>query len=136
MWSASSSWRLTMATFPAPVMSTPPGGVSGPNSEERPTPPLVAGGLEAIGRGEKVGTYVHTELAREPMVLNIEHFNLWYGPKQALFDVTLGIPRGKVTALIGPSGCGKSTLLRSVNRLNDLIDSVRISGEMRLNGDP
>ena len=45
------------------------------------------------------------------------------------------IPKGKVTALIGPSGCGKSTLLRSVNRLNDLIDTVRIDGDMRLNGD-
>jgi phosphate transport system ATP-binding protein len=45
------------------------------------------------------------------------------------------IPAGKVTALIGPSGCGKSTLLRSVNRMNDLIDSVRIAGDMRLQGD-
>ena len=45
------------------------------------------------------------------------------------------IPAGKVTALIGPSGCGKSTLLRSINRMNDLIDSVRISGDMKLNGD-
>jgi phosphate transport system ATP-binding protein len=45
------------------------------------------------------------------------------------------VPRGKVTALIGPSGCGKSTLLRSVNRINDLIDVVRIQGDMRLNGD-
>jgi phosphate transport system ATP-binding protein len=45
------------------------------------------------------------------------------------------IPRGKVTALVGPSGCGKSTLLRSVNRLNDLIDSVRVEGDMRLSGE-
>src|SRR5207245_7295642 len=49
--------------------------------------------------------------------------------------VVLKIPKGKITALIGPSGCGKSTLLRSVNRLNDLIDSVRVTGDMRLNGD-
>jgi phosphate transport system ATP-binding protein len=55
--------------------------------------------------------------------------------KQALFDVTLGIPKGKITALIGPSGCGKSTILRSVNRLNDLIGTVRFAGDMRLNGD-
>jgi phosphate transport system ATP-binding protein len=47
----------------------------------------------------------------------------------------MAIPKGKVTALIGPSGCGKSTLLRSVNRLNDLIATVRIGGDMRLNGD-
>ena len=45
------------------------------------------------------------------------------------------IPKGKVTALIGPSGCGKSTLLRSVNRMNDLIDGVRIAGDMQLDGD-
>jgi phosphate transport system ATP-binding protein len=70
------------------------------------------------------------------MVLDVEGFNLWYGQKQALFNVTLGVPKGKITSLIGPSGCGKSTLLRSVNRLNDLIDSVRITGNMRLNGDP
>jgi phosphate transport system ATP-binding protein len=51
-----------------------------------------------------------------------------------LFDVNLKFPRGKVTALIGPSGCGKSTLIRSINRLNDLVDSVRYSGDMLLNG--
>jgi phosphate transport system ATP-binding protein len=61
--------------------------------------------------------------------------NLWYGEKQALFDVNLPVPKGKVTALIGPSGCGKSTLLRSVNRMNDLIDTVRITGDMELAGD-
>jgi phosphate transport system ATP-binding protein len=60
---------------------------------------------------------------------------LWYGQKQALHDITLAVPKDKVTALVGPSGCGKSTLLRSVNRLNDLLSSVRIEGDMRLNGD-
>ncbi len=73
-------------------------------------------------------------LANEETVLEVDQFNLWYGAKQALFDVNLKFPRGKVTALIGPSGCGKSTLIRSINRLNDLIDSVRYSGDMRLNG--
>ena len=62
-------------------------------------------------------------------------FTLWYGAKQALFDINLKIPKGKVTALIGPSGCGKSTLLRSVNRINDLLPTVRITGDMLLNGD-
>jgi phosphate transport system ATP-binding protein len=69
-------------------------------------------------------------------VLEVKRFSLWYGTKQALFDVSLVIPKGKITALIGPSGCGKSTLLRSVNRLNDLVDGVRITGDMRLSGDP
>jgi phosphate transport system ATP-binding protein len=91
--------------------------------------------LEAILRGESVPTEVHAAVAKEDPVLESERFCLWYGQKQALFDVNLLIPRGKVTALIGPSGCGKSTLLRSVNRMNDLIDNVRIAGTMRLNGD-
>ena len=67
--------------------------------------------------------------------LEVVEFNLWYGQKQALFDINMRIPKGKVTALIGPSGCGKSTLLRSVNRLNDLNSAVRIAGDIRLNGD-
>ncbi|MGD9791032.1 MAG: phosphate ABC transporter ATP-binding protein PstB [Phycisphaerales bacterium] len=70
---------------------------------------------------------------QEP-VLEIASFSLWYTKSQALHSVTMPVPRGKVTALIGPSGCGKSTLLRSVNRLNDLIDGVRITGTMSLNG--
>lgn len=96
---------------------------------------IVTGRIQAIVNGEKITTTVHPELQREEIVLNIDNFNLFYGEKQALHNVTLGIPRGKITALIGPSGCGKSTLLRSVNRLNDLIASVRIEGDMRLNGD-
>ncbi len=90
----------------------------------------------AIARGEAITTYTHPAVAQEEAVLDVENFCLWYGSKQALFNVSLAVPRGKVTALIGPSGCGKSTLLRSVNRLNDLLDNVRISGDMRLNGDP
>jgi len=81
------------------------------------------------------GPFIHPDILAEEAVLEIDHFNFWYGEKQALFDVNLNIPRGKVSALIGPSGCGKSTLLRSVNRINDLIDDVRIGGDMRLNGD-
>ncbi len=90
--------------------------------------------LEAIDRGEAVKAEVHDELAKEAHVLDINRFDLWYGAAQALFDISMQIPKGQVTAMIGPSGCGKSTLLRSVNRLNDLIDTVRIEGDMVLSG--
>jgi len=59
-----------------------------------------------------------------------ENLNLYYGTKKALNGVTLSIPPNKVTALIGPSGCGKSTYLRSLNRMNDLIDGVKIDGKV------
>ncbi|NOX55169.1 MAG: phosphate ABC transporter ATP-binding protein [Planctomycetes bacterium] len=77
---------------------------------------------------------IHEKVRNEPCILEIESFSLWYGPKQALFNVTMPIPEGKVTALIGPSGCGKSTLIRCINRMNDLIDSVRTEGDIRLRG--
>ncbi len=91
--------------------------------------------LEAIAAGQDVPTETHDTVLEEEAVLEIEHFNLFYGPVQALYDITMGVPAGRVTALIGPSGCGKSTLLRSVNRINDLIESVRIDGRMLLNGE-
>ena len=65
-------------------------------------------------------------------IVSIQNFNLWYDKVQALFEVTMNVPRGLVTALIGPSGCGKSTLLRCMNRMNDLIDTVHISGSMQV----
>jgi phosphate transport system ATP-binding protein len=60
--------------------------------------------------------------------------NFWYPGKQALFDITLTIPEQAVVAFIGPSGCGKSTLLRMLNRMNDLIDGCRHTGQVRLDG--
>ena len=56
--------------------------------------------------------------------------NLWYGEKQALKNINLDIPEKKITALIGPSGCGKSTFIRCLNRMNDLVDKVRIEGQV------
>ncbi len=67
--------------------------------------------------------------------LKVENMDLFYGEKQALYGINMEMPRKKVTAFIGPSGCGKSTLLRSINRMNDLIDSVRIEGKILLDGE-
>lgn len=90
--------------------------------------------IEAIKDGREFQSVVHASIHKQEPVLEIASFSLWYTKSQALHSVTMPVPRGKVTALIGPSGCGKSTLLRSVNRLNDLIDGVRITGTMSLNG--
>ncbi|MBI3992718.1 MAG: phosphate ABC transporter ATP-binding protein [Candidatus Lambdaproteobacteria bacterium] len=67
-------------------------------------------------------------------IIAIKDFNLFYGHKQALHNITVSIPRKTVTAFIGPSGCGKSTLLRSLNRMNDLVDSVTAQGSLTLDG--
>ena len=64
-----------------------------------------------------------------PTAVSIRHANVWYGEQQAIHDISLEIPANQVTAFIGPSGCGKSTLLRCLNRMNDLIDGVRIAGD-------
>ena len=61
--------------------------------------------------------------------------SVFYGEKQALFDVNLDIPENQVTAFIGPSGCGKSTLLRALNRMNDIIPGCRMAGKIALDGD-
>ncbi|MGS0682693.1 phosphate ABC transporter ATP-binding protein PstB [Shewanella sp. 125m-7] len=73
-------------------------------------------------------------LTKEQTTLEIRNLDLKYGDKQALFDVSMKIPKKKVTAFIGPSGCGKSTLLRCINRMNDLVDNCHISGEIMLHG--
>ena len=70
----------------------------------------------------------------ETTILETKNLNLWYGQKHALIDISVRIPKNRITALIGPSGCGKSTLLRCCNRMNDLIDSSRIIGEILFNG--
>lgn len=62
--------------------------------------------------------------------ISVKDLNLFYGKKQALVNVSLDIPAQRVTALIGPSGCGKSTFLRTLNRMNDLIADITISGEV------
>ena len=69
------------------------------------------------------------------VVLKVNDLDLYYGEKQALKKIKLDIPRNRVTAFIGPSGCGKSTLLRCFNRMNDLVDNVRIDGQITLDSE-
>jgi phosphate transport system ATP-binding protein len=90
----------------------------------------------AVRAGAAFQTETHPQVAHERAVIEADRFSLWYGQTRALYDVTLAVPEGKVTALIGPSGCGKSTLLRSVNRLNDLVAGVRTGGTLSLRGRP
>ncbi len=89
--------------------------------------------LEAIRRNEPTTSAVHASVGEHEAIVAIRGLRLWYGAKQALHDVSMSIPRGKVTAMIGPSGCGKSTLLRSINRMNDLVDGVKVEGEVVVN---
>jgi len=87
---------------------------------------------------QEVTTPSTTEFATQqpgrPDFLSVKNFDFFYGKKQALFDIVMDIPEKQVTAFIGPSGCGKSTLLRNFNRMNELIDGVRHSGEIKLLG--
>jgi phosphate transport system ATP-binding protein len=73
----------------------------------------------------------------EPVVTKIEarDVNAWYGRRQALYDVSLAVPEGQVTAIIGPSGCGKSTFLRCLNRLHEETPRARVTGEIFLDGE-
>jgi len=77
----------------------------------------------------------HPDPAEEPVCLEANNLQLFYSDKQALFDISMKIPRNRATAFIGPSGCGKSTLLRTFNRMNDLIDGCRVEGEVRIDGE-
>jgi phosphate transport system ATP-binding protein len=67
-------------------------------------------------------------------IVSIEGLSLWYGDKRALKNISMSVPAQRITAYIGPSGCGKSTLLRCFNRMNDLVDGVRIEGKIRIGG--
>jgi phosphate transport system ATP-binding protein len=93
----------------------------GTDDRQRSSPPLASRASETV--------------AEHPGTISANAFSFWYGPKQALYDVTVTIPARAVTALIGPSGCGKSTFLRSINRLNALIPGARHTGSIELDGE-
>ncbi len=92
----------------------------------------------AAGHAMNIGSLGRDKRTRrmedEEICLEAKNLNLFYSEKQALYDVNMVIPRKRVTAFIGPSGCGKSTLLRTFNRMNDLVDGCRVTGEILLDG--
>jgi len=99
----------------------------------RPPPPLT------LDRSERIAPAATR--AAEPFaiadgeaVFELERLSCFYGDFRAVRDVSLAIPRNRITAIIGPSGCGKSTLLRSFNRMNDLVDGAAITGSIRYHG--
>src|ERR671913_1925181 len=87
-------------------------------------PQVAAPQVSAKGMGHRARTKISTR-----------GVDVFYGDKQALFDVTVDIPERAVTAFIGPSGCGKSTFLRTLNRMNDTIPSARVEGRIALDGE-
>lgn len=97
------------------------------DNEMSNTTPTHAIDIEALGRAN-----TKIDLATAETCLEVKNLGLYYGEKQALFDINLKIPKRKVTVFIGPSGCGKSTLLRCMNRMNDLVDGTRIEGQLLL----
>lgn len=128
-------YRLLNAVMPSPHFTPNNPMPSAPADESRSgksKPANEPNRLARIASGQKVEAVIHEQVLQETPAVEVQHFNLWYGKKQALHDISMPIPRGKVTALIGPSGCGKSTLLRSVNRMNDLIDGLTTRGDILL----
>ena len=97
--------------------------------DDRHSPPTHAIDMSRLKRGP-----AQAEPADGDICLQVRDLELYYGEKRALNGITMEIPRHRVTAFIGPSGCGKSTLLRCFNRMNDLVDGVRIGGQILLDG--
>ena len=87
-------------------------------------------------RSEKKSGFCFDEKGEKNVnAITVKDLNLWYGQTRALKNITMDIPEKSITALIGPSGCGKSTFLRTLNRMNDLIPGVKITGEVRFRGE-
>jgi phosphate transport system ATP-binding protein len=99
---------------------------------ENVAPPAASPATAPLPAAPEVDPALHPEIA-DP-ILEVERLSLWYGQNHTLKDISLRIPAKRITAFIGPSGCGKSTLLRCINRLNDLVDGVRIEGDIRFEG--
>jgi phosphate transport system ATP-binding protein len=119
-----------MVTDAAPVMEPSSLAPSSPNTHAAALPVRPSAAAHPVTTGGSVD-----RTPANSTLIEIDHVDFFYGPTQALSDVTLGIDDNKVTALIGPSGCGKSTLLRCINRMNDLIDGTRVArGTIKIHG--
>jgi len=109
----------------------------------KPDQQVQAGNMETIEDKSSLPTIPKVQVGETAAVVNpgadtkiaVRHVDFFYGPKQALYDVSIPVREHQVTALIGPSGCGKSTFLRTLNRMNDLIPNTRTEGEAILDGE-
>jgi len=115
-----------------PVMREIPVSMANNTPDSSKTPPARPPASRSTPSGH---SEVHPEIYAEPHILSVEQFSLYYGKHKSLHEISMPIAAHKVTALVGPSGCGKSTLLRSINRLNDLIDTVSTEGRITLHGE-
>jgi phosphate transport system ATP-binding protein len=87
-----------------------------------------------LAQGPELAAAVPMELPADEVVFDLNALSCFYGSFRAVREITLRVPRNRITAIIGPSGCGKSTLLRSFNRMNDLVDGARIEGTILYHG--
>ena len=120
-------------------MITNPGATKMEIDDPRPVPepahlsvPPPESGLRPASLQQPDLPLTDPSVLHAPIMLQVERLNLFYGDKQALSDIHLKVARNSVMSFIGPSGCGKSTLLRCLNRMNDLIDDVRVQGRVLL----
>ena len=82
----------------------------------------------------ELNAFAKSEFGEKSQIITAKDLCLWYGDNQALKNINIAVPEKSITALIGPSGCGKSTFLKTLNRMNDLIPDVKITGEVRYDG--
>jgi phosphate transport system ATP-binding protein len=118
---------------PQEAIPTDPAAVAAADGVRVAPAQTVRVGADAVASGpSRAGD---ADMSALPAAVTLRNVSLYYGAFRAVKDVTLSIPKNRITALIGPSGCGKSTLLRSINRMNDLVPIARVEGEMLFHGE-
>ena len=89
--------------------------------------------VQVLTRQNETNPAIH-QVGKQPIVMQSNNFNLWYGDHHALKDINLNMQENEVTAIIGPSGCGKSTYIKALNRMVELVPIVRTTGEINYRG--